>query len=214
MDKVKKTTLLFQDRLQQENVEKFLTFPNEELILGARKHPIPLILQLFQIFAGTFFAAIIFSVVSFFFFQNFIFSVSVYITSFLLGMGFFIKELTNWYFHFYIITTRRIAEVEYSPLFSELSNSVLLDQLRCTEIDAELHGFISELFDLGDVTITFDRPTHQTDFVLKGVRSPRKVANYLSAHLHNNEQKLESQHVWLRPQTKSTYSSYGNAIQN
>lgn len=210
MDKVKGNNT-FQDRLLQHEIERFLSFPDEKLILAARKHPTPLLFHLFQIFTIGFLAAVITSVVPYLFFKDILFSIGIYLTVALIGAGLIIKELINWYFHLYIITTKRIVEVEYSPLFSELTNSVLLDQLRCTEIDASMHGFVSEFLDLGDVTITFDRPTHHTEFTLQGIRSPRKIANYLSAQLHNTS-PIESQHVWLRPQVQNV-QSYG-ALRN
>lgn len=210
MEQMLRKTFL-KERLEQQEVEKFLTFPQEELILASREHAARLLVRLTQISIVAIFLGSIFTIVSFFIFRNIWFSASIFITIGLIGNAFFIREIVHWYFHLYVITTRKIVEVRYSPLFSEISNSVLLDQLRCTEIDAEMYGFVSEVLDLGNVAITFDRPTSQEEFILKGIRSPRKVANYLSSHLHTTTGPTPQQ-VWLIPR-KSLSGHYG-AVQN
>ncbi|MFI5265118.1 MAG: hypothetical protein ACHQT7_00020 [Candidatus Levyibacteriota bacterium] len=191
---------LFPETLTQEDVKKFLTPGDETLILAVREHSIPLLLRILQLgIAETLFtvgATIAAYVIS----HDIIFSIAVLLTLGLISGGLAIRELVHWYFHLYLITTKKILEVRYNPLFSELSSSVLLDQVRCTEIDAEMHGFISEILDLGNVRITFDRPTHQEEFVLKNIRSPRKIANHLSTHLYSSmKQEVDiNQEVWFK----------------
>lgn len=210
MERVARKTFL-KERLDQDEVKKFLTFPDEELILAAREHAAQLLMRLFQSTVLIFFADILFTFLSYFIFRDVGFSFATFMVIALMGNALFIREVVHWYFHLYIITTRKIVEVKYNPLFSEISNSVLLDQLRCTEIDAEMYGFVYEFLDLGNVAITFDRPTHQEEFVLKGIRSPRKVANYLSSHLHNaaNATNANPQQVWLIPRGSHLNTTYG-----
>lgn len=191
---------LFPETLTQEDVKKFVTLGDETLILASREHSIPLLFRLLQLGIGAILLTVIASGITYFVSRDVIFSVAVFLTLGLVSAGVAILELIHWYFHLYLVTTKKILEVRYNPLFSELSNSVLLDQLRCTEIDAEIHGFISEILDLGNVAITFDRPTHQEEFVLKNIRSPRKIADHLSSFLHANPQQENDndQEVWFK----------------
>jgi hypothetical protein len=94
------------------------------------------------------------------------------------------KTIIDWYLHMYLVTNRRILEIQYKPFFSQDVNDVLLDQVRCTEIDVKIHGYIHGLMDVGDIIITFDRPTHQQEFVLHDIKSPRKIGTLLG-HLLN-----------------------------
>lgn len=188
---------IFPEQLSQIDVSKFVNLGDEKLILAVREHSAPLIVRLLELASATIVVSIVSAVASYFLTHDIFFSLATFLTSSLLGVGFFIRELVHWYFHLYVITTKKIVEVSYNPLFSELSNSILLDQLRCTEIDAEMHGFISELFDIGNVTITFDRPTHREEFILKGIHSPRKIANHLSSHMHGNTMPT-NQEVWYK----------------
>lgn len=184
-----------QEKLETKDVEKFLQFPNEQLILATREHIGPLAARILDEMIIGLPLGIIIPVLAYVFLHSVILSLELLLVAAFIIAGLAIRQLVHWYFHLYIVTTRKITEVSYSPLSSELSNSILLDQLRCTEIDAEMHGVISEMFDIGNVVITFDRPTHQEEFTLKNIRSPRKVANILSLKLYREAQ--ESNQVWV-----------------
>lgn len=53
--------------LDQEEVRKFLTFPDEELIIGQREHSAQLFIRLFEILMGTLFVTALFTGLSYFF---------------------------------------------------------------------------------------------------------------------------------------------------
>lgn len=187
---------ILQDRLDRNDIKSLLSFPNEVLILSAREHPILLLFRLFKTIAIGSTIAILAPAIAYFFLKSFILSLEMLLLIAAAGAAYAIKDIVHWYFHLYLITNRKIAEIRYSPLSSESTNSILLDQLRCTEIDAELRGFVSEMFDIGNVTITFDRPTHQETFTLINIRSPRKTANLLSSKLHT--QSAMQRNIWSR----------------
>ncbi|MBI4092132.1 MAG: hypothetical protein HY427_02945 [Candidatus Levybacteria bacterium] len=94
-----------------------------------------------------------------------------------------IRSIIDWYFSFYIATNRKIIEVSYRPLSSREVNEVLLDQVKCTEIDSKVGGAINEFLDIGDVIVTFDRPTHQEEFVFENVPDPKKIETHLESAL-------------------------------
>ncbi len=211
MNEILSKTFL-KETLQDNEIINFLTFPDEKLILAVREHAAELFIRLFQMTTFSLLINAIFTGLSYFLLKDIVLSLAVFSVFMLIGSGTFIREVIHWYFHLYIITTKKVIEIKYNPLFSEVSNSVLLDQIRCTEIDAELYGFVSELLDLGNVVITFDRPTHQEEFVIRGIRSPRKIANYLSSHLHTLPD-LKSQQIWVMPR-KPQISEYGTQLHN
>lgn len=187
---------ILQDRLDSNDIKSLLSFPNETLILSAREHPILLLFRILKIGVVGGVIAVLTPIVAYFFLRSFALSLEIFLLITAAGSAYAIKEIVHWYFHLYLITNRKIAEIRYSPLSSESTNSILLDQLRCTEIDAELRGFVSEIFDIGNVTITFDRPTHQETFTLINIRSPRKTANLLSSKLH--AQSVQQRNIWSR----------------
>lgn len=116
----------------------------------------------------------------------------------LLTLGLIVKILVDWYFHLYLVTNRRILEIAYKPFFSQDVNDVLLDQVRCTEIDVKIHGYINALVDIGDIIITFDRPTHKQEFVLHNIKSPRSYETLLGHLLNTPKQMMNTQTIWYR----------------
>lgn len=115
---------------------------------------------------------------------------------------FFIFMSLDWLFDFYIITTNKIIDISYAPPFSHNLSSILLDQVRCTEVDTQKSGIVNELLDIGDVTITFDRPTHQEAFTLRDIYHPEQVSLYLSKALINPSQSTIKP-FWFRDQGKN-----------
>lgn len=188
--------MFFQDKLHDADVKKFLIFPGEKLILATREHAAPLFLRLMYISLFMGFFGLLLPVATVVFFQESVLAVEFFLTILFITLGLYTREVIHWFFHLYIITNRKIVEVSYNPLSTEISNSILLDQLRCTEIDAEVHGALSEILDIGTVVITFDRPTHQEEFRLTNIRSPRKTANSLSLKLYSFAQTPKG--LWTR----------------
>jgi len=94
-------------------------------------------------------------------------------------MEILIKQMVEWFFHFYIVTNRKIIEVAYRPLYSKIIFEVLLDQVRCTEVDVSGSGFFNEMFNVGTVLITFDRPTNEKIFTIENIKRPRNIAMQL-----------------------------------
>ncbi len=202
---------ILQDRLDRNEIKGLLTFPNESPILALREHPALLIYRLAKLTATAGILSILAPLLAYFFLADLIISLQITLLTIGLAGSLAIREIVHWYFHIYLITNRKIAEIRYSPLSSEFTNSILLDQLRCTEIDAELRGFMHEMFDIGNVTITFDRPTHQETFTLRNVRSPRKTANALSSKLHTSYGNPAGP-IWTRQEgTKYTFLQENNA---
>lgn len=165
------------------NWESFLTLDGERLLLVKRKH-------IFVIFGPLFVICVLgaaFITAAFFLFLKFYISVPLFLTTSLLiisvTMTIFAKTIIDWYFNVYMLTTKKILEYRYTPLSSHILNGILLDKVNCTEIDLKKNGFISEMLDLGNLTITFDRPTHEEEFVLENMTDCEMLGNFLTKEL-------------------------------
>jgi hypothetical protein len=107
----------------------------------------------------------------------------------------------EWYSHFYIITTKRIAEYYYIPLFTNYVNEVLLERVKCTELDVDSGGIIKRLFDIGNVSITFDRPTHIEAFVFSNIHKPNEVGELLTNYFSTRTDKETT--IWRETSPES-----------
>jgi len=108
------------------------------------------------------------------------------------------KIVVDWHCHFYILTTNRILEVCYKPLFSNYINNVILNQVKSTEIDIEKTGIINQLLDMGNVIITFDRPTHQEEFRLMNIEDPKETGFLMSDALDIEKTDMMDAPIWYK----------------
>jgi hypothetical protein len=183
------------------NWNVFLTLRDEKLLLVKRRHPFVVILPILFIACLTLF----FIISAYVIFQNYFVSSSLFfVTTFLLisiAISLSTKTIVDWYFHMYILTNRKILELQYTPLTSYVVNDVMLDRVSCTEIDLHTHGLLNELIDMGDISLTFDRPTHEEEFTLRDVQNSHQLANYLTQHLidDNNQHNFPTyQPIWFK----------------
>lgn len=183
----------------------FLTLNDEQLLLVKRRHPFVVIMPI--LFIG--FLTLFFISSAFVIFQEFFLSSSLFfVTSLLLisiSISLATKAIIDWYFHVYILTNRKVLELCYSPLTSYTVNDVMLDKVSCTEIDVRTNGFLNEIIDMGDILITFDRPTHQEEFVLKDVQKSHELATYLTQQLMDGvPNQVIQQTIWFKQHKPET----------
>lgn len=186
----------------------FLSLPGERLLFFRRQHWIvllPLIVTVLLVFLAS-------SVIAYVAFVIFLSQILLFFTFITLALvvvlAFSIKLFTEWYFHLYVITTKKIMELSYRPLSSDMINDVLLSQVRCTEIDVRTKGFIHELFDIGDIAVTFDRPTHQEEFIFNDIKNPREMGIFLVNALDFVMREIVSNAVWYKPQAPDNNSGF------
>lgn len=178
--------------------KKFLTLRNEELLLVKRRHPFVIFFPiLFTAIACMFFISGAYVLFNFLLFSPSLFFISMLIIL-SITTSIVTKMLIDWYFHMYILTNRRILELRYTPLTSFVTNDIMLDRVSCTEIDLQSNGFINELMDIGDVLITFDRPTHQEVFTLKDIQGHHELARYLTQQLMDGHEHIQMHPIWFR----------------
>ncbi|HVF69475.1 MAG TPA: hypothetical protein VNA13_02820 [Xanthomonadales bacterium] len=176
----------------------FLDWEGEELLLVIRRHVFTLISPLFL----TWTVILLLGFIAVFLFTQALFSPPLLILSILLllsiGISASVYSLVYWYFHIYVLTSRKILEVMYTPLFSHVVNDIFLDKVNCTEVDLSSKGFFHELIDMGDLTITFDRPTHQEEFVLQDIKNCDDVGKFLIKKLMGGRRHEAEEMIWMR----------------
>lgn len=112
-----------------------------------------------------------------------------------------IKFIMDWYCHFYILTNKRMVQITYKPLFSKYINNVIMHQVKSTEIDVEMDGILNQLLNMGNVIITFDRPTHTEEFRLEHIHDPRPCC-LLLAEVLDVTKKEQTEPLWFRRRDK------------
>lgn len=176
----------------------FLDMEGEELLLVTRKH----IFRVISPLLITWMTASLFGLAAYLLFIQIIFSIPIFVLSLMLiisiGISVAVYSWVYWYFHLYILTNRKILEVIYTPLYSHVVNDIFLDKVNCTEIDLSSKGFFHELIDMGDLTITFDRPTHQEEFVLQDIKSCDEVGKFLTQKLMAGRGGESGEMIWMR----------------
>lgn len=181
-------------------LQEFLTSKDEKILMWQRTHwifPLWNCLEtlgmgfLFIISSLVFLGRITESQKFFIVYEYFIFCLLLFLIS---------KIVVDWYLHFYLVTNNKILEIRYSPFFSYKTNCVLLNQVHVTEIDNNKFGIIKELFDFGDITVTFDRPTHEDEFTFKNIAYPVQLATTLQQYfsLTTSEDQIWYSHTLRR----------------
>lgn len=182
--------------LSEKELKSFLTFEGEEVLIAKRQHPLVLtgpissgvLIFLLISVAGYFIGAV--------FLQNLLVSISIWVVFTVIFVNLLLKIIVDYYFHLYIITNRKLLEIYAIPMFTDRINEVLLDQVRTTEISVRMPGMLYELFDMGDVNIAFDRPSHEQEFVIDNISYPNWVGSILSKELQSI---MHESPVWFQP---------------
>jgi hypothetical protein len=190
----------------QGNWQRFLTLSGERLLLVNRKHVFVLLSPMLV----TIFLLSLMIAIAYMLFIHFFFSLSFFFVTVLLlvslGISAITKIIVDWYFHLYIITSRKILEVWYTPLSSLVVSDILLDRVNCTEIDVQTHGIVGEMIDIGDIVITFDRPTHREEFILKDILGCHRIGTFLTKRLLDQTPTSTVQTIWWRqPRQAAAY---------
>jgi hypothetical protein len=181
--------------LSYHEVKQFITLPDEKLIIAKREHwiaivqPVILTVLLNFFFTGIGFLLTVLRPGWFSFVAILVLTMSA------LSFTMLLKLITDWYYRIFVITTRKILDVSYTP-FSQKIDDVFLDQVRITEIDVKMRNFLYQLIDVGDVIIFFDRPSHEKTFVLHNLKNPRQNGVFLADALENIMHKSP---IWFNP---------------
>lgn len=197
-----------QKNLAQAVQSRFITLPGEKLIFAQRKHWLAVGLPIFILSVMGIMCLASLIVTSLFFMNYMFLLIPAYLLLLIFMLSLALKLIINWYFNIYIVTNRKIMEISYSPLSSHQTNEVLLDQVKCTEIDTKIEGLINDFLDIGQVIITFDRPTHQEEFVFNYMESPRTIEAYLQGALYRNT--FQNNYLYTQQNSPDLYGKNRN----
>lgn len=186
-----------------ESMCNFLTLPGEKILIVQRKHIFTLLTAIFIACLLGFLSVLSSLFGAFVFLKSPFIAISSSLSLFVVSTSLIAKITVDWYFHLYVITNRKIVEVYCTPLFSHVINDVLLDQVRCTEIDVKIQGIINEMLNMGSVVFTFDRPTHQEEFALADIKNPREIGIFLG-DAFNSTIRDSSSPVWYQPKNEDS----------
>lgn len=178
----------------------FLTLPGEKLILFEKQHWISLIPSLLATLALN---ICLFSTLLFVYTLLQI-PTTVFATACALILLIFyyttLKFVVDWMNHFYIISTRRILEVNLSPFYFNDIHNVLLDQVRITEVDIDVKSVVHDLLNVGIIVISFDRPSLDNTINMKNILNARTIGPQLSDTL---ESIMTNKSIWFGDSHKS-----------
>jgi len=95
---------------------------------------------------------------------------------YLFTFGYIFQRFLNWYFNVYIISDKRIVDMDfYSLLYRKVSDAPLRN---IEDITYDVSGIFESLFNYGDVTIQTAAETKEFNF--EGVANPARVQDILS----------------------------------
>ena len=165
---------------------KFIKDPDEEIIFELRKHELTLILDFFKVFLSL---LIFFSMI--YFFHSYIFS-SWFMICFL-GIWFLVTlvygfyEWTVWYLDLYVLTDKRVVDIEQKTLFSRQVSESSLDKIQ--DVTFEINGFLATFFNYGNVKI--ETAGKETVITLDQVKDPEHLQKIIfdAQSAYNKKQK-------------------------
>lgn len=87
-----------------------------------------------------------------------------------------IEKYIEWYFNVYIVTDRRVVDVDFTPLFSKKISETTYDKIEDTSFT--MHNVLQTVFNFGDVFLQTAAEKREFDF--KNVPNPARVQDILS----------------------------------
>ncbi len=185
-----------------EKEDLFLRTPGERILVLVKQHWFRLAFPLFFTIALAGIAIFTYFIIFLYYFSIPKLFVTTLFLTFLFTSNVITKIIIDWFFHVYVLTNRKVLEVQYSPLFSHKTNEILLDQVRCTEIDIEMEGMVNEIVNQGSVVLTFDRPTHKEACIFENIQNPKAVGLQITNALEFM-QRFDSSKAWYKDKPES-----------
>jgi len=197
--------------LSSDDLKGCLSLSDEEIIIAKRKHVLVLIATSVSIlFTGIFTTGLLIYLL-YTILQSPPLTISFVLIALTLTSFAISKAIVDWYYHIYIVTTRKILEVKCIPFFADTIDNVFLDQVRTTEVDTIIPSFIHELLDIGSVTVAFDRPSHDEVYTLSNIKDPRETAKFLADAL---EDLMRPASVWFNHERGNEITKFTEDVFN
>ncbi|MBN1162809.1 hypothetical protein JXA34_03665 [Patescibacteria group bacterium] len=90
--------------------------------------------------------------------------------------GYFLTKFLLWYFNVYIITTKKIVDMDFRGLFYKNISEATLDNIE--DVTSTVKGTFGVVFNIGNVFIQTAAETREFEF--EGVHDPAKVRDIIS----------------------------------
>lgn len=95
---------------------------------------------------------------------------------YLFNILFFFANFVDYYLDVWIVTNKRIINIEQKGLFSRVTSEKELSQMQ--DVTANVDGFVQTVFDFGDVVI--QTAGEHSNFIFKQIPHANKVARQIS----------------------------------
>ena len=104
------------------------------------------------------------------------FSTVLFLFWYLFTFGFFFQNFLNWFFNVYIISNKRIVDMDfYGLIYKRISESPLRN---IEDVTSKINGTAGVIFNFGDVFI--QTAAEKTEFEFSDVDNPSKIRDILS----------------------------------
>jgi hypothetical protein len=160
---------------------------NEKIIKIVRKHWFAIVLEMITSFAMILGPIIFFELIEDVLFheltlKNLYLLLFFYFVYLLFVWAFMFINWLNYYLDIWIITDKRIVNIEQKRLFSREISSLRLDNIQ--DVKIEMHGIINTLFKIGNMQVQTSSP--EIEFILPQAINPENV-KHIIMEAHNRE---------------------------
>ena len=157
---------------------------NEKIILKLRQHWILLLWPIWKFILVSFAGAVLL----YYFRDRFdiLLTVLLLATWLLLAFDLSLHDFLRWYLNVYVITNQRIINVTHKTIFKRQTTEAPLQRVQ--DVTYNTLGFVSMLFNYGDVTV--QTAGHQTLIHFEMVPGPRRIQREIAklvANLHQGQ---------------------------
>lgn len=169
----------------KNNITAFATKPRhasfdaqlrqEEIALLLRKHPVTQLSKIGLILGGLFFPLVLFSspILSF---MATNYKLATVIGWYLILSGFTLESFLTWYFNVFIITNRRVIDVDFYSMIHKDVSSAKLENIQ--DMSVVTHGVFASLIDFGTLYIQTAGQKPKIEF--ENIPHPSKVTKVLN----------------------------------
>lgn len=95
---------------------------------------------------------------------------------YLISIAYVVESYITWYFNVYIVTDRRVIDVDFSPLFNKRISETTYDKVEDTSF--AMNNIIQTIFNYGDVFL--QTAAEKREFEFHGVPKPARVQDVIS----------------------------------
>lgn len=95
---------------------------------------------------------------------------------YLISFGYFFQNLLNWFFNVYIVTTKKIVDVDFHGIIFKNISEATLENVE--DVTSTVRGTFGVIFDIGDVYI--QTAAERREFEFTQVDNPAKIRDIIS----------------------------------